>query len=333
LNCMIEIYISTKKAVSSLQISNELPFSSSTLRKELQTLESYGFIYKPFTSSGRIPTNKGLKNYLNGLKELIEIDDSEEDFLKDFEIEKQPDFNDTTGSLLSFLSENTQNIGFVFLNSIFSLNFKSIKLVKIGNYRVMINLVSPNNWSFSRVFETTKNYPEKDLKRWELTLNKEFKGNDLNTTLKKIRNRQARNKEKYQSMYKEMFFLFNNKDLVKSELLFKGELNVFESGFIEHKKIKGILQVLKEKEKLSSFLEDIMLNHDDEFSVIFGKDTGLAEFDDLILIASNFYHSENLIGNIGIIGPKFIHYKRTIKEVENYSAYLSRILSRNEMEV
>jgi len=331
LNCLVELYISTKKPVSSLQISKKLKISSSGLRKDLQILESFRFLFKPFSSSGRIPTNKGLKLYLKELKKNVEINKYNDDLIG-FEISEEPDFSATSDTILSNLSDNTHNIGFVFLHSIFELAFKRIKFVKISHHKVMVILLSPNKWTFTKIFETMKNYSENDLKKWEITLNTEFKGNDLNTTFKKIRNRQFKDKEKYMSIYKGMFFLLNNKELVKSELLFKGELNVFDSGFIDNNKIKGVLELLKEKEKLCGFLGDVLLNNDDAFTVSFGKDTGLSEFDDLILIASTFYHSDNPIGNIGVIGPRYIHYQDTINKVGNYSAYFSRILSKDIME-
>ncbi len=334
LDCLVELYIYTKKPVSSLHISRKLPISSSGLRKDLQTLESYNFLYKTFSSSGRIPTNKGIKFYLKRLKTKKNDEHyNNTDSIAKINIDEKADFSATSDTLLSYLSENTQNIGFVFLNSIFDLSFKRIKLIKVAHYKVMFIIMSSNNWTFSRVFETIKNYSENELKRWESTLNTEFKGNDLNSTFKKIRNRQSKNKERYKNIYKELYFLLSNEELVKPELHFKGELNVFDSGFIDFNKMKGVLEVLKEKEKLSSFLGDILQNNKEDSSVLFGKETGMSEFDDLILITANFYHSKNPIGNIGVIGPRYIHYQNTIKKVENYSAYFSRLLSREVMEV
>ncbi len=332
LDCLVELYISTKKPVSSLQLSKKLSISSSSLRKDLQSLEFYKFLYKPFSSSGRIPTNKGIKAYLKCIKTRDINNTYINELLTNIDLLENDDFSATSGTLLSYLSENTQNIGFVFLNSIFDLSFKRIKLIKVGHHKVMVVIMSPNNWSFPRVFETIKNYSDNELKNWQQILNTEYRGNNLNTTFKKIRNRQSKNKEKYRNIYKELSFLFNKNDMNKSELLFKGELNMFDSDFFDNSKIKGILELLKDKEKLSAFLSDILLNEKGVSSVLFGKDTGMTEFEDLILISSNFYHSDNPIGNIGVIGPRYIHYKETINKVEDYSAYFSKILSREVME-
>ncbi len=337
LKCLVDLYIATQNPVSSLQISKVLQNSSSGLRKELQVLEQQGYLYKPFASSGRIPTNKGIKAYVRRIQ--METDDRSDhvcsEFLNDFDISTDPDYATASESIVSALSETTQHIGFIFLHSIFELSFKRIKLVKMGSHRLMVLILSPNNWTFSRVVSTRQNYSDGDLRKWEQTLNTDFRGNNLNTTFKKIRNRLSKDKEKYRNIYNELYFLLNNRDLDRSELSFKGELSVFDHGhgITDYNKIKGVFEILKEKEKLSSFLSDLLLNDNTDLSVLFGKETGMTEFDDLILITSNFYHAENKLGNIGVIGPRYLHYKETMKRVNNYSAYFSEMLSKGNMEV
>lgn len=72
---LIKIYISTHKPVSSNQLTTIISLSSPTIRKELQKLESYGYIFRTTYSSGRIPTNRGLKFYLRELMDNSEFED------------------------------------------------------------------------------------------------------------------------------------------------------------------------------------------------------------------------------------------------------------------
>ncbi|MCP4150931.1 MAG: HTH domain-containing protein, partial [bacterium] len=111
---LIKIYNSTHKPVSSNQLTSLLPLSDSTIRKELQKLESFGYIYKPSSSSGRVPTNRGIKHYL---KELIGKFESKREFCE-FVGSPLPetsysDFNNVSDDSLSILSDNTNNIGFI----------------------------------------------------------------------------------------------------------------------------------------------------------------------------------------------------------------------------
>ena len=79
-------------------------------------------------------------------------------------------------------------------------------------------------------------------------------------------------------------------------------------------------------------MKDILSESNRNPVIAFGKESGLSEFEELILIISNFYWSENPVGKLGIIGPKFTKYSETINRVKNFSNHFSNILSENSME-
>jgi heat-inducible transcriptional repressor len=326
---LIETYISTHQPVSSAQLAPLVSLSCSTVRKELQKLEAYGFIYKSNQSSGRVPTNKGMKSYLKQVIDDLEVN---RDDIPLPEI-NDGDFSNISDNCLSLLTTQTHTIGFIFLNSIFDLNFKYIRFLKVGPSKIMTVIQSKNNTTFSKVFRTRKNYSEIDLQNWEVILNREFKGRTLRNTFKSIRNKLFKEKEKYLEIYRELYFLLGNDDLKTGELLFKGTLNILDSDLVNPSNVKKLLRTLEEKEKLTCFLNDILKNDVKSPVVAFGTDTGISDLDDFIFIFSNFYYSQNPIGNIGIIGPKFMAYPNTISQVEVFSSYFSRILSNKPMEV
>jgi heat-inducible transcriptional repressor len=328
---LIEIYISTHKPVGSAQLAPGLNLSCSSVRKELQKLESYGFIFKPSSSSGRIPTNRGIKYYIKHLIDNFEIGTDTMDLQLPEIVE--PDFNNMSENYLSLLATQTHNIGFIFLNSIFDLNFKQVRLFKVGAHKVMTIIHSVNKWTFSKIFKTHENYPEKDLKQWENILNREFKGRTLKNTFKSIRNKLFKEKEKYLKIYRELYFLLGNEELMTAEFFFKGTLNILDSDLVNPYKVKKLLETLEEKENLTRFLNDIFKNSVKSPIVAFGTDTGISDLEDFILIFSNFYYSRNPIGNIGVIGPKFMPYPTTLSRVELFSSHFSKILSKNPLEV
>lgn len=330
LTSLIEIYTSAQRAVSSKELAQRFPLSESAIRKELRKLEEYGFVYKSSASAGRIPTNKGIKHHLRQLIADLPVNTSDADF-PEF---KDADFTHLSEDFLSQLVSNTNSIGFIFLDSIFDLTFLRIKLVKVGAHRIMTIIRTTNKWTFSKLFKTLENYPEKDIKTWEDILNREFKGRTLRSSFKRIRNKLHKEKEKYLKIYRELYYLLGNEDLMTAEFFFKGTLNILDSDLVNPAKVKKLLETLEEKEKLSQFLGDL-LHHNAARTPMaaFGTDTGISDLEDFILILSNFYHSENPIGNIGVIGPKCMPYPHTLSQVDRFSNYFSEILSKNPMEV
>lgn len=322
---LLNIYTSTHKPVSSMQLTPYVSLSCSAIRKELQKLEDYGFLYKPSASSGRVPTNKAIKFYFRELVKNLEPDNENINLLQTDDL----DFNYVSDNFLSLLSSNTQNIGFVFLESIFDLNFKKIRMIKIGPHRIMTIIQSSTGWNFSKIFKTAENYTEKDLKKWERMLTEEFRGRSLKSAFKSIRNRLYKEKEKYLKIYRGLYFLLANEELMTAELLIKGTLNLLDSNLVDADKVKNLLKTLEEKEKLTAFLNDILHTKDNKSgpTVIFGTETGISELEDFLLIYSNFYLSKNPIGNIGIIGPKFVPDANIVSRVALFSTYFSRNFS------
>lgn len=326
---LLKIYASTHKPVSSSQLEPYVSLSTSAIRKELQKLEAYGFIYKPSSSSGRVPTNRGIRYYFRELVKNLELENKH----LSLPVVDDPDFNNVSDNFLSLLSTETPNIGFIFLDSIFDLNFSSIRMIKIGPHRIMTIIQSTGSWNFSKIFKTGENYPERDLEKWENILNKEYRGRSLKSALKSIRNRLFKEKEKYIKIYRGLYFLLANEELMTAELFIKGTLNLIDSKIVDSNKVKRLLETLEEKEKLSVFLNDILHNNEDKSgpTVIFGTETGIAELEDFLLIYANFYHSKNPIGNIGVIGPKFMPDPDIISRVALFSSYFSKNFSVNRM--
>lgn len=325
LTSLLNIYASTRKPVSSKQLIPYVSLSGAAIRKELQKLEDYGFLFKPNPSSGRVPTNKGLRHYFRELVKTIEVEKEN----LNLPVNDDLDFNNISDNFLSLLSTETQNIGFIFLDSIFDLNFRSIRIIKIGPHRIMTIIRSMSGWNFSKIFKTVENYNERDLKKWETILRKEFRGRSLKSAFKSIRNRLFKEKEKYIKIYRGLYFLLANEELMTAELLIKGTLNLLDSNLVDADKVKNLLKTLEEKEKLSAFLNDILHTKDNKSgpTVIFGTETGISELEDFLLIYSNFYLSKNPIGNIGIIGPKFVPDANIVSRVALFSTYFSRNFS------
>ncbi len=323
LNSLIEIYIHTLSPVSSIKLSNKLKTPHSSIRKELQELESLGFIYKNTNHSGRIPTNKGLKFYLN---QIVNSDITGDKDLKIPDMDTK-DFSSIANNFLNILSNETNNMGIVFLRSIFDLRFNSLRLIKIAPYRVMILIKSLRGWNFSKIINTLNNYSDIDLRNWENILNKEFTGKNLKQTFKIIRNRLSKEKEKFIKIYRQLYYLLANESLTTAEIFYKGSSNILDISFINQEKLKSIIKALEEKERFSEFLNDILKNKNKETKIIFGSDTGIKEFEDFILIFSQFYHTKTNIGDIGIMGPKFMQYEDTIFKIKKISEEFSSILS------
>ncbi len=326
---LVKLYGNTRHPISSAQLTKYLPYSCSLIRKELQKLESNGLIEKRSSSSGRIPSDRGLKMYLNSLDEMTDSVSNFSNLLSS----SGKDFSDLSNTSADLLSRESDNIGFVYLDSIFDLEFKKVKLIKIGPYKIMMILNSSKQWVFSKIFVTNKNYSESELGNWEQILNSEFKYKSLNKIFKIIRNRLFKDKERYLNVYRGIYNLLGDKNLITTDIFYNGTLNLLNSKVTDAETLKKIISTLEEKERFAKFLKDILNEKERNPVIAFGGESGISEFEELILIISNFFWSENSIGKLGIIGPKFTKYSETLNRVKYFSNHISTLLSGDTMEV
>lgn len=323
------MYISEKRPVSSKNLAEFFPLSESLIRKELQKLESFGFIKKSSISSGRTPSDQGLKLYLSSLEPHASK-------ISEHSMKKRisgQNFNDLSAESADILSFETNNISFIYFQSIFELPFEKIKMIKIGFSKIMVVVNSTNGWIFSKMLITDKNYSDHDLKKWETVLNKEFFGKSLKNIFKIIRNRLFKYKEKYFNIYKGLYFLLGSKDLSTSDLIYKGVLNLMNSEIFDQSSLKKVVDTLQRKERFATFLNDLLTGKSSSPVIAFGKDSGINELEEFMLVVSNFDILASPMGKIGVIGPKFMEYSESISQVQSLSTYFSTILSEKQMEV
>ncbi|MBN1197684.1 MAG: hypothetical protein JXA62_09780 [Candidatus Aminicenantes bacterium] len=329
LDHLLHLYARTHHPVSSRDLSARLPFSDSTVRKELQWLESRGYVTKSSASSGRIPTNLAIKYCLR--QALHDLDDQLDPAPPP--VMRHQDFQGLSDDCLFQLSQDTSYVGFFLLRSIFDLRFRRIRLVKVGNHRVMAVVQSMHGWSVSRLFSTRENHSDVSLREWQDLMNREFAGKSLQAAFRSIRNRLFRDKAQFLRIYRELYYLLSNEDFMGAELFVKGTQNILDSTLVDPRKIKGLLQALEEKARLARFLNDIQQSAASEPSILFGSETGISDLEDFLLIFSNVIYQQRPIGNMGVIGPKFTAGRDTLSRVNLYSRHFSRILSRRSVEV
>jgi len=329
LDHLIRIYARTHRPVSSRDLSTLLPFSDSTLRKELQWLESRGYVAKVNASSGRIPTNLALKF---SLRETLRHLDNQSELVPP-PVVRGEDFRGLSDDCLLQLSHHTPYVGFILLHSIFELRFRRLRLVKVGSRKVMAVVQSMHGWSISRVFSTRENHSEPALREWQNLMNREFSGKSLQAAFRAIRNRLFRDKAQFLRIYRELYYLLNNEDFMGAELFVKGTQNILGSELVDPRRVKSLLEALEEKARLVRFLNDIQRDSASGPSILFGSETGISDLEDFMLIVSSVVYQRRPIGNMGVIGPKFTAGPDTLSRVNQYSRHFSRILSSRAVEV
>ncbi len=325
---IVELYLKEGEPVGSrtLQKTYSLPFSPATIRNVMADLEDKGFLYQPHTSAGRIPTDKGLKLYINSL--FLALGEKDEtlvnrliDFLRN---EKAWDWDEILAKVLDFIQLNTGYIGFG-ANLTENLTVENISLFKVASDKILIVVNFQPDYVLHRVVRVS--IPEGELSRISRLLTQKFKGK----TLKQVKKELVEEIENLRKEISELTFRISS-HILKSlnevnYLEVQGTSNIVNMVSGDAERLKQVLELLEEK---TLFLEVLrkFLNEKRNISVILGSEIEPEPLASISFVLGKFNVGYRSSGVVGVIGPKRMNYSEVIPLIENVTRALSLILNK-----
>lgn len=334
LKMIVEDFLRTGKPVSSASVVRNatISVSSATVRNIMVKLEELGYLHKPHPSAGRIPTDKGLRFYVNSLLGEALLPRGEINFpTEEFTLDKGG-----AESLFvhasKILSEYSDNLGFVITPRITQMNFRHLRFIKIAADKVLIILVTSFNLALTEIVQTDTYFSQAELDRASRYLNDNFRGKNLlivrdylNKEVPRYRMEFMTTLQKLTSLLKAYFIQEESQGQIfiegTSKLLEKPEL-------FDMDRLKSLFQNFEEKARLAKLLSDFISL--DRVKVLIGSELGFPEISECSLILSHYGYDKQILGSLGIIGPKRIPYKNIIPLVDYVAKRLSQTISVNQ---
>ncbi|MDD5131950.1 MAG: heat-inducible transcriptional repressor HrcA [bacterium] len=336
LQIVIHHFIRTGKPVGSETIieKNKLGVSPATVRNILAALEKEGYLTHPHTSSGRVPTDKGYRFYVDSLMQLQQLTQEEEQRIEK-EYESQRGALDSvmqeTSKMLSMLSHYT---GFVLTPSPAADRLKRLELVKLDRDRVLAVLVTDAGFIRHKIINVDQDVNSTELLSINRMLNKNVYGisvNDISAEIFK-RLQQEKNKQvKYINIMEKLIqqaFALDE----EGELYLEGTSNILsQPDFADYEKVRNIFKVIDEKKMLCELLEE-KVSHEG-IKVIIGEETPCKELQECSIVTSTYRAGDKTLGALGIIGPKRMEYSKMIALVNYFSKLINKTISRTTKEL
>lgn len=333
LSLIVESYLKVGKPISSSRISEKSPFSisSATIRNIMAKLEEFGFLHQPHTSAGRIPTDKGLRFYVNNLLEEAILPEKQIPFPStDLSLQKG-DFNSLLSQVSRILAEFSDNLGFVLSPRISQLNFHHLRFIKISENKVMIILITSFNLVLTEIAQTNTYFTQVELDKASEYINKSFGGKNLVFVRDYLFTELPKYKLKYEDIIQKITTLLKtyiHQEESESRIFLEGTSKFLEKPeFFDPEKLKSLFKKFEEKAKLAKLLSDFISL--DNVKVMIGSELDIAEISDCSLVLSHYGYDSQVLGSLGIIGPKRIPYKKIIPLVDNIAKKLSQTISFN----
>jgi len=329
LEAIVEDYIATAEPVGSSSVARKhaLPLSSATIRNVMANLEEMGLLTSPHTSSGRVPTEKAYRLYVDSLVALRQVSRNEKK-----QIIRR--CRDASSGLLGILRETSRTLsslsnymGLVVAPSFVEEVFRHIEFIRIGNHKVLAILVSSNGTVQNRLVETGTELSQADLAAMGNYLNELMKGLTISQARQRILDEMHNEKVRYDSLMLRALRLSEQAVFVEEDKVFvEGQARILDQPeFSDVNRMKDIFRAFEQKGLLLKLLERCMSA--DGVQIYIGSESPLGQSAGVSLIASRFVTSSNTVGLLGVIGPTRMGYSSVIPIVDYTARLVSRLLT------
>ncbi len=329
LRVVVSAYVGEASPVGSEMISVLLPvnLSSASVRTTLAELHELDLVEKPHASAGRVPTERGLRVYVD---ELLNPQS-----LANYEIRtltgsvEDADVQGAAHVASRLLSERTQQLGFVLPPKLDRMVLKHVSFVRLSTDRVLALFVSPDGRAFQRVIEERGDVVQRELDQMAAELNERIAGKSL----AQVRRLLVRETEALRSHAVRLLAraidlpaqpaageLRDEVDLVIATRL----ALLDQPEFRDPDRIRSLFGAIEEKQRLVEVLDRVL--EDRGVKVAFGNEVDEPALRNCALVAAPYGDDFESVGVLGVIGPSRMNYARVIPLVELLAQLLTERL-------
>ena len=331
LQAIVEEYINTAEPVSSGSITkgHGLDYSSATIRNDMAQLESIGFLDKPHTSAGRVPSAEGYRYYVNELLKEDNLTLEEIKYIQNKLKIKVNEIEDLTKVATTTLSEITHYTTVAVGPKADKQIIEEIKFVSLGQRMLMVVIVTDTGL----VKETIIKFDEDITESQVDTLNNLFNTRLRGKPLSKI------DKPMAEYIFSEVHYSIGiMKAIIEqiNRIVEEENNNIFLEGakksfdlpeFKSMKVAKNFVDLLDAKDEM---VEIFNSGDAEDINVFIGDDDENSNLKDFSIITFKHTIGDKDLGTIGIIGPKRMDYAKVISVMKYISKKLNEDNNKKE---
>ncbi|MBS0422874.1 MAG: heat-inducible transcriptional repressor HrcA [Proteobacteria bacterium] len=330
LKTLVERYIHEGQPVGSRTLSkfSGLDLSPATIRNVMADLEELGLVASPHTSAGRVPTPKGYRLFVDTLLVVKTLNKVE---LSHLENQLHPDNPSRLINAASqLLSDLTRFAGVVVTPKRKGAVFRHIEFMALSEKRILLILVTPEGDVQNRIIFTNTSYSQPDLIEAGNFINQHYAG----CTLDEIRGRVDTELKQLRS---EMISLMSaaieaGGDAINESsetVVLAGERNLLQIDDLSDNLIslKKLFELFERKTKLLQLLELSRQAHG--VKIFIGGEADVASLEEFSVVTAPYEIEGEIVGTVGVIGPRRMAYERVIPIVDITAKLLSSGLSQH----
>ena len=329
---VVEGYLSNGEPVGSRTLTRDFSekVSAATIRNVMQDLEFMGLLNSPHVSAGRIPTQAGLRMFVDGLMEIEVPDDTDRQHIEATVSDGEQDVAGILDRVGSALSGVTQSASLV-LAPKHEAPIKHIEFVSLGQDRALVVLVFADGHVENRVFEPPPGLTPSSLREAANFLNALIEGRTLSDLRTVIRTEIDARRQEIDTLSKSLvdsgLAVWDGDADQQERLIVRGRANLLEdmAEAEELERIRSLFDDLERKRDIEEFLS--LTESGEGVRIFIGSENKLFSLSGSSLVVSPYMNADRkIVGAIGVIGPTRLNYGRIVPIVDYTAQLVGRMI-------
>ena len=325
---IVDEYIRTAEPVGSktLQQKYKLPYSSATIRNDMQILEEMGYLEKTHTSSGRVPSTQGYKFYCENMLNESSLDKKMEVAIRNAFAASNMNIEEAVQMSCQILSEMTNLTTGAIGPDAANQKLAHIKLFSVDERNAVCVFITDSGHTETRNFHFDEDVSMSDIENCTDIINSKLKG----VPIVELANRMEDLKPDFANVVQRHDMLFTA--FVQAFIKFASE-NIYFSGkermlyqpeFEDIEKLKQLMNMLEDR----NVWRDIG-NQETAIAVRTNRGAELTWIDDVAIVRSKFKVNEHDSGQLMVVGPSRMQYEKIVAMID-YAAGLIEKMYMNQ---
>lgn len=307
---IVENYVKTVHPVGSKSLCKKLNCSSATIRNDMALLEQNGYIEKNHISSGRIPSEKGYRYYVENLMKPKDLNGEEVLKLQAIFNNKDLVVSDAISKCLEIISDLTNYTSIVLGKKSDDNRLKQINIIALEDTKVVAVVCTDKGIVQNKQFILPENTNVSEIIKTSELVNKMLVGTPIAEVSERlefeIKPIMAEKIQEYQAVYNIFYDAFNDFMVHNTNVKVEGRNKLLrQPEYDSANEIRKIADKLEDE----TFIKMVEKLNDNKINIYIGEETN---FDDNITIVKRDYCANGEEGTIAVIGPKRMEYGRVV---------------------
>ncbi len=330
---VVEGYLDSGEPVGSRTLTRDFSerISAATIRNVMQDLEYLGLLDSPHVSAGRVPTELGLRMFVDGLLEVRDLDAMDRARIDATLGENESDITHLMGKVGAALTGATQVASLV-LTPKHEAPIRHIEFVHLGHDRALVVLVFADGHVENRVFTPPPGQTPASMREAANFVNALAEGKTLAQLRITMRAEVARRRQELDSLARDLveqgLAIWADEGEPTERLIVRGTAHLLDeqTRAEDLERIRLLFDDLERKRDIAEFLQ--LTEEGDGVRIFIGSETKLFSLSGSSLVVSPYMNADRkIVGAVGVIGPTRLNYGRIVPIVDYTAQLVGRLLT------